>query len=150
MFGNQQRQELGKVFEDASAEAQRLGDRRVGTEHIALAMLHDPDSVTAKALGVSLADAREALQTLDSAALAVVGIQAIEPGPAQPAKVRIRLTPAARETLNSLRFDRSAKPLRPQHVLLGLLGRASPDPVAELIDALGIDREQVRERLLVS
>lgn len=150
MFGSQQRQELGKVFEDASLEAQRIGDRRIGTEHIVLAMLADAGSTTARALGVTLTEAREALQALDSAALALVGIQVVDPGPAQPAKARIRLSPAARDTFKDLRFDRTAKPLRPQHVLLGLLDRATPDPAAELLDALDIDRDQVRVRLLAS
>jgi hypothetical protein len=147
MFGSQQRQELGKVFHDASAEAQRMGDRRVGTEHVALALLADPDSATAKALGVSLDDARNTLQTLDSAALAAVGIRALDPGPVLPAKIRIRLTPGARDVFAGLRSNRSTKPSRPQHVLLGLLDCATPDPAAALIDALGIDRAQVRERL---
>jgi ATP-dependent Clp protease ATP-binding subunit ClpA len=151
MFGSQQRQELGKVFHDANAEAARMGDRRIGTEHVTLAMLADPNSVTAKALAVSLDEARKALQALDSAALAAVGIEAVDPGPgAQPARVRMRLTPGARDVFSGLKANRSAKPPRPQHVLLGLLDCAKPDPAAELIDALGVDRAQVRQRLQAS
>jgi ATP-dependent Clp protease ATP-binding subunit ClpA len=147
MFGSHQRQELGKVIHDASAEAQRMGDRRVGTEHVALALLADPDSATARALGVSLDDARNTLQTLDSAALGAIGIRALDPGPAVPAKLGIRLTPGARHVFARLPSNRSTKPPRPQHVLLGLLDCAKPDPAAELLDALGIDRDRVRERL---
>lgn len=147
MFGSQQRQELGKVILDANAEAHRMGDRRVGTEHVALAMLADPDSVTAKALGVSLEQARNTLQSLDSAALAAVGIQTLDPGPAQPSTGRIRLTPGARHVFAHLRSSRSTKPPRPQHVLLGLLECLKPDPAAELLDALGVDRAEVRDRL---
>jgi ATP-dependent Clp protease ATP-binding subunit ClpA len=148
MFGSQQRQELGKVFHDANSEAARMGDRRIGTEHVTLALLTDPDSVTAKALAVSLEDARKALQALDSAALAAVGIEAVDPGPgAPPARVRMRLTPGARSVFASLRTNRSTKPPKPQHLLLGLLDCAKPDPAAELLDALGVDRAEVRARL---
>jgi hypothetical protein len=34
-----------------------------------------------------------------------------------------------------------------QHVLLALLARPRPDPAAELFDALGVDRAEVRQRL---
>jgi hypothetical protein len=34
-----------------------------------------------------------------------------------------------------------------RHVLLGLLSRTRPDPVAVLLDALGVDRAAVRTRL---
>ncbi len=96
MLVNLKQHELGKVMLDASAEAQRLGDRTVGTEHLTLALLADPVSPSAKALGVSLAEARKALQTLDFAALSAVGIDAVEPGPATAPRARIRLSPAQR------------------------------------------------------
>lgn len=147
MFGSQQRRELGRVFHDASAEAQRMGDNRVGTEHVTLALLSDPDSATARALGVSLIDARQALQSLDSTALAAVGIGAVDPGPVEPTRQRIRLTPATRQLFQDLR---EPKPSGPQQVLLGLLERRSPDPAAELLDQLGVDRAQVRARLHAS
>ena len=147
MFGTQQRQELGKVFHDANAEAQRMGDRAIGTEHMTLALLADPESATAQGLGITLVQARETLQSLDFAALATVGIQAADPGPATPSRVRMRLTPAARNVFADMRSDRGAKPPKPQNVLLGLLERTSPDPAAALLDALGVDREAVRRRL---
>lgn len=67
---------MGRVYLAAAAEARRRGDRRVSTEHVALALLTDPDSETARALGVSLGAARTALQDLDSKALASLGIDA--------------------------------------------------------------------------
>ncbi|WP_425518082.1 Clp protease N-terminal domain-containing protein [Polymorphospora rubra] len=42
---------MGQVYLDANAEAVRRGDRRVGTDHVVLALLADRDSVTARALG---------------------------------------------------------------------------------------------------
>ena len=149
MLGSTQRHEMGKVFRDASAEAQRMGDRRVGTEHMALAMLADPDSPTAKALGVSLSQARETLQTLDFAALSAVGIDVEDPGPALPARGRIRLTPGARQVLVGLHRPKRTS-LKAEHVLIGLLARKSPDPAAELLDALGVDRARVHAELLAT
>ena len=81
MVSNQPRLGMGQVYRQASAEAKRRGDRRVSTEHIALAMLVDPDSETARALGVSLASARAALDTLDREALTSVGIEVINNPP---------------------------------------------------------------------
>ena len=45
---------MGRVYLDATAEARRRGDRRVGTEHLLLALIADPDSSTARALDVPL------------------------------------------------------------------------------------------------
>src|SRR5438105_3896402 len=139
MLGSQNR-ELGKVIVGASAEAQRLGDRTIGTEHLTLALLADPASPSAKALGVSLSDARQALQTLDFAALSAVGIDAVEPGPARPARERIRLSPGAKSVLAGMHKSKWPRPLTGKHVLIELLGRHSPDPAAEVLDALGVDR----------
>jgi hypothetical protein len=147
MLGSRQRAEMGKVFIAASAEAQRMGDRRIGTEHLTLALLADPGSPTAKALAVTLAQARDTLLSLDHAALAAVGIDAVDPGPAAAPKTRIRLTPGARDVFGGLRGNHAGKPLQAQNVLLGLLDRRRPDPAAELLDALGVDRSQVRSRL---
>ena len=90
---------MGRVYLDALAEARRRGDRRVGTDHIALAMLCDPDSDTARALGFSLDSARTALETLDSEALATLGIDApfVEVATAPRTSERLSLTPAGRE-----------------------------------------------------
>ena len=89
---------MGRVYLDAAAEARRRGDRRVSTEHVALAMLSDAGSVTAQALGVSLVSARAALHDLDRGALATLGIEASFDGPVLPGRPneRLRLTPSAR------------------------------------------------------
>ena len=64
------------VVTSALEEARLRGDRRIGTEHLLLGLLHDPDSVAARTLGIDLATAQEALDALDRAALAAVGIDA--------------------------------------------------------------------------
>ena len=47
-----------KVLACAAQEARRRGDRRLGTDHLLLGLLCDPDSSAAAALGVDLAAAR--------------------------------------------------------------------------------------------
>jgi len=56
----------------ASEEARRRGDRRYGTDHILLALFEEP-SIEAL-LGVSLQQARLALESLDREALGALGL----------------------------------------------------------------------------
>lgn len=140
---------MGTVYLDANAEALRRGDRRVGTEHLVLAVLSDPDSPAARALGTDLATAREALAALDRQALAAIGLS-LPPG--QPVlagneKDRVKLTPAARAVFTGLRAHAAGRRLGVHHVLLGLLRLRAPDPAAVLLDRLGVDRPAVRRRL---
>jgi ATP-dependent Clp protease ATP-binding subunit ClpA len=143
---------MGRVYLDASAEAVRCGDRRVGTEHLVLALLKDPDSLAAKTLRVELGAARAALQALDRKALRSVGIDEVFDGKVFPGNntERLRLTPAARNVFSGLRNTAAGERLGVQHVLLALLSLQRPDPAADLIDALEVDRETVRSRLRAS
>lgn len=140
---------LGRVVWDAEVEAGRRGDRRIGTEHVLLALLVDADSVPARAFGVSLAAARDALHALDRNALAAVGISlpAADLGRAFPERGRPRLTPGAVAVFKDLGRVSRGERLGVHHVLVALLARERPDPAAELIDALDIHREDVRRRL---
>lgn len=140
---------MGRVYLDAASEARRRGDRRVGTDHIALAMLCDPGSEPTQALEVSLESARAALQTLDTEALATLGIDAsfTDAASATRREERLPLTPAARAIFTSLRRVAAGERLSRKHVLLALLARQRPDPAAELFDALGVDCDAVRDRL---
>ena len=149
MVSNQPRLGMGQVYRQASAEAKRRGDRRVSTEHIALAMLVDPDSETARALGVSLESARAALDTLDREALTSVWIEVIHDPPSISGRTgeRFRLTPAGRGVFTGLRREAGGERLGVKHVLLALLSRERPDPAAELFHAIGVDRTQVGNRL---
>ena len=141
------------VLASATEEARRRGDRRLGTDHLLLGLLHEEDSRAAKALGVSLADARAASDALDLAALAAVGIQAGAFGGGPPAPFGRRLPPltsGARAV-----FKRAIDEARPgktgridaTHFLLALLPLQRPDPAAELLGALGVDPAAVRQRL---
>jgi ATP-dependent Clp protease ATP-binding subunit ClpA len=140
---------MGQVYLDANTEALRRGDRKVGTEHVLLALMTGPGSVTAQALATDPDTAREALDTLDQEALASIGINAAFPGPVFPGRERDRLplTPAAKAVLTGLRKEAGQERIGIQHVLLGLISRTFPDPAAALLDALGVDRGAVRARL---
>ena len=141
---------LGRIVLDATAEARRRGDRTVGTEHLLLALLIDPAAPTARALGVSIADARSALDTLDDIALSALGITATGSSTTVvPSKMRrrLRLTPAAGRVFVGSRRLSAGERLGPQHVLLSLLLTTRPDPAADLLDAMGVDRNEVRSRL---
>ena len=142
----------------AREEARRCGDRRVGTDHLLLGLLHDP--ATATALGVSLEQGRRALDSIDREALESLGLTA--PLDAPPLEVRsvptrptlravlqdrLRMTPAAKVALErAARPARQRKRVDPHDVLLCLLDLKYPDPVADLFVELNIDGEAVRAR----
>ncbi len=70
------------IYLQASEEARRRGDRRVGTDHILLALFEDP-SIEA-VLDVSLQQARQALEALDHEALGSLGLDPGTDAPALP------------------------------------------------------------------
>src|SRR6266511_1836149 len=141
------------VLTAAADEARRRGDRRLGTDHLLLGLLHDPAAEAASALGVDLASARAAQDALDRAALAAVGIHAGDLGPiGEPGGAHRRppLTSGARAV-----FKRAVEQAHPRksgrigtrHFLLALLACQRPDPAAELLHELGVDPAVVRDRL---
>jgi ATP-dependent Clp protease ATP-binding subunit ClpA len=141
---------LGYTFLGACEEAKRRGDPTVGSEHLLLAVLADPDALPAQALGFDLRSARAALDAMDEHALATVGIDARVRPPLlpRPRLGRIRLTPSAKAVLQgSVKQAEKRRNMGPQHVLLALLERERPDPAAELFASLGVDVDAVRERL---
>jgi hypothetical protein len=139
---------FGATYYDARNEAIRRGDRTIGTEHLVLALLTDPASPAARALGCDLDSARRALDALDSQALAAIGVQpGITAGPvAVRATGRLRLTPAAKAVLTGIRDARKNREAGLEIVLNALLDLPRPDPAAELLAALGVDGRAARER----
>jgi ATP-dependent Clp protease ATP-binding subunit ClpA len=142
---------VGATYYDARDEAIRRGDRTVGTEHLVLALLVDPDSPTAQALDRDLEAARIALEALDAQALAAIGIQSEMT--ARPVAIRppgrLRLTPAAKAIFTSSGDTRKARGPGLGAVLSALLDLPRPDPAAELLAALGVDGRAVRERFAI-
>ncbi|MGC1419740.1 MAG: Clp protease N-terminal domain-containing protein [Acidimicrobiales bacterium] len=144
-------------------EAQSRGDRRVGTDHLLIGLLRDPE--VEGLLGVSLESARAMLDSLDRSALAAVGIVAEVEAPrlddrALPKRPsakelwrvrdRLRLTPAAADVLREAgRPIRRGRNISAQQVLAALMENRPPDPAAVLLEALGVDRAAVRSRLTI-
>jgi hypothetical protein len=138
---------------DAAAEARLRGDDRIGTDHLLLGLLRPHGSLTSRILGIDMAFAQAAWEDLDRAALAAVGIDVGEM-PARDVIVSRRrppLTSGARAALKrSVDIAKAAGPLRrieERHLLLAILGCRRPDPAAELLAALGVDPDAMRERL---
>jgi hypothetical protein len=139
---------FGATYFDARDEAVRRGDRIIGTEHLVLALLVDPASPAARAIGRDLDSARDALDALDAEAMAAVGLRpGITAGPvAVRTGARLRLTPAAKAVFTGL-----PEPRRNRRALLGkvlgaVLDLRRPDPAAELLAALGVDPDAARRR----
>jgi hypothetical protein len=149
------------IYLRAGEEARRRGDRRTGTDHVLLALLEDP-SIEA-VLGVSLQQARQALESLDREALGALGLGSGIDAPELPMRAvpkkptlkylmlqkdRLRMTPAAKKVL-----EETSKPNRgrlyvtAQQVLTQILTLQPPDPAAVLLGALGVNTSEVRRRL---
>ncbi len=148
------------IYLRASEEARRRGDRRTGTDHLLLALLEDP-SIEA-ALGVSLQQARQAVESLDREALGALGMGPSTDAPPLPMRAvpkkpkirdiakkdRFRMTPAAKKVL-----EEASKPNRrrlyvtaPQ-VLAQILTLQPPDPAAVLLGALGVNTSEALHEL---
>ena len=149
------------IYLQASEEARRRGDRRTGTDHLLLALLEDP-SVEA-VLGVSLQQAREALESLDREALGALGLGAGAGAPpltmrAVPKKPRIRdvakkdrfrMTPAAKKVLEDAYKPKGHRKLQVTgpEVLAQILTLQPPDPAAVLLGALGVNTSDALQAL---
>jgi hypothetical protein len=144
----------------AGEEARRRGDRRTGTDHLVLALLDDSSSEVV--LGVSLQQARDALQALDQEALGALGMGSGTDAPPLPMRAvpkkptfravmkkdRLRMTPAAKKVLEeAVRPNRRKTQVTDQQVLVQLLMLQRPDPAAVLLGALGVSTSEVRRRL---
>lgn len=140
------------VLDAATSEARRLGDARIGTHHLLLGLLDNPDSLTSHILQVDRNAARDALTELDRMALTAIGIEARLLDQPTPVRSRRRppLTSGARAALKqSVDRARTAgdKRVSEHHLLRGLLEQRSPDPAADLLAQLDVDRDAALDRL---
>ena len=144
----------------ASEEARRRGDRRTGPEHLLLALLEDPSIEVV--LGVSLQQARQALESLDHEALGALGLGSGSDAPPLPMRAvpkkptiravmkkdRLRMTPVAKKVLEeAVKPNRRKTQVTAQQVLAQILTLRPPDPAAVLLGALGVNTSEVRRRL---
>ena len=148
------------IYMQGSEEARRRGDRRTGTDHLLLGLLEDPSIEVV--LGVSLQQARQALESLDQEALGALGMGSGTDAPALPMRAvpkkptfravmkkdRLRMTPAAKKVLeDAVKPNRGKTQVTAQQVLAQILTLQPPDPAAVLLGALGVNTSDVRRRL---
>ena len=148
------------IYMRASEEARRRGDRRIGTDHVLLALLEDPSIEVV--VGVSLQQARQALESLDQEALSALGLGSSTDAPPLPMRAvpkkptiravmkkdRLRMTPAAKKVLEeAVKPNRRKTQVTAQQVLAQILTLQPPDPAAVLLGALGVNTSEVRRRL---
>jgi ATP-dependent Clp protease ATP-binding subunit ClpA len=138
------------AVEDARYETGRRGDRRIGTEHLLLALLQD--EALAQIVGVDIAAAQEAANQLDRAALASIGLTLgdFKPSRSTPLRRFVPLTSGAKTVIQQTVTYAAAEKSRvitTRHIMLAILDRHEPDPAATLLTALLVDRPKLRERL---
>ena len=139
------------AVEDAVYEAGRRGDRRIGTEHLLLALLADDELATI--VGVDASAANEAVDRLDRTALAAVGLTLGEYRHiplSRSARHTASMTSGAKLVLKrslAAAVSEKAKTITSRHMMVALLERSEPDPAATLLAALPVDRAELRERL---
>jgi hypothetical protein len=146
---------LRPVVALARQEAERRGDRRVGTDHLLLALMDDTAQPCPEALGATPEQGRAALAALDRDALAAIGVRLDEPVATEgrPARDhrRLPLNSSVRAALVRAKHtadgERRGRRVQPRHLLLALLAASRPDPAAELLAALRVDPLEVRNRL---
>lgn len=131
-------------------EAQRRGDRRVGTDHLLMGVLRDADS--AAVVGVGIDEARATADALDRKALVAIGIDIgdFQPMVAPRTGIRTQFTSGARSALQRTLVHTTAERARritPQHLLLALTEREQPDAAAALLCELNVDTAELRRRL---
>jgi hypothetical protein len=149
------RSPFADVVRAALDEARLRGDRRMGTEHLLLGLLRAPGSPAARAFGVDLPTARAALDELELSALRTIGIdpdriRALAELPRRHPQLTVAALTSGARAVVRLAVDATTARTRadaPGHLLRALLDRGYPDPVAALIDQLGVDRITVRARL---
>lgn len=139
------------AVEDARLEAERRGDRRIGSEHLLIALLQN-DGLAA-VVGVDAQTARDTADRLDCSALAAIGLTLGEFRPATAGGVGRRvpfMTAGAKAVIRHSLTEASAEKARTitsRHMLLAVLDRHEPDPAATLLAELSIDPTALRERL---
>lgn len=157
------------TFVYAREEARLRGDRVVGTEHLVLGLMRDPQ--LSGLLEADLNAAREALAAIDRDALSAIGLDASLAEPPMPASLsanldqapsgrpprptvrellthRMPMTPAAKTALRVGGRDlRRSRLSDPRQVLSALLTLEPPDPAAVLFNQLGVDRTALRAAL---
>ena len=130
-----------RVVVRAQEEADALGHRYIGTEHLLLALIASDAGVAANALA--------ALGVGRDAVLAEI-VRRVGGAEADHAAGRLPFTPKAKKVLElALREVRELKheSIGPEHILLGIV-RERENVACEILGALGADEESVRRSVI--
>jgi hypothetical protein len=139
------------AVDGARHEAERRGDRRIGTDHLLIALLQD--AAVAQVTGVDALVARQTADQLDREALAAIGITLADWQPdrgAAPGRRVLFMTAGAKAVIGhslAVAAAEKARAITPRHMLLALLHRHEPDPATTLLAALPLDQTALRLRL---
>jgi ATP-dependent Clp protease ATP-binding subunit ClpA len=139
------------AVDGARHEAQRRGDRRIGTDHLLIALLED--AAVAQVTGVDALVARQTADQLDREALAAIGITLAGWQPdreAPPGRHVLFMTAGAKAVIGralGVAAAEKAPAITPRHMLLALLDQHEPDPATALLAALPLDQTALRLRL---
>ncbi|MFP4354295.1 MAG: Clp protease N-terminal domain-containing protein [Phycisphaerae bacterium] len=130
-----------RVLELEGIEAQRMHHDYLGTEHLLLALIREPEGHGHRALeavGVDIRHAREALAEI------------VEPGPDVDIPEFFHQTPHIKHVM-SVALDQARQLRSPnigtEHLLLALLDETEGVAV-RLLDHLGVQRGRVREEVI--
>ncbi|WP_253763623.1 ATP-dependent Clp protease ATP-binding subunit [Hamadaea flava] len=129
-----------RVMVLAQEEARMLNHDNVGTEHVLLGLIHEGESVGAKALeklGISLEGVRQQVEEVLGQGRQAVGGQ-------------IPFTPRAKKVLElSLReaLQLGHNYIGPEHILLGLV-REKESIAAQILARMGADLNRVRQQVI--
>ncbi|RIJ71304.1 hypothetical protein D1871_14900 [Nakamurella silvestris] len=139
-----------EAITSSADEAARRGDRRIGTDHLLLGVMHDP--AMAGVLGRDLRQARAELADLDLRALKAVGIDvgSFQPPGSTSKPRRSSFSSGARAVIPralALATGERSRRITTGHLLLALIELAEPDPAAALLAGLGVDTAEVRRCL---
>ena len=134
----------------AMEEARSRGDKRLGTEHLLLGALHEPQP--SALLGISLEDAHKAASRLDTAALKAIGLETRDlKGASMPtAGRRPPFSSGAKEVMANMvkqAMGQKSRQITTSNLLVALLDREEHDPVSALLEELKVDKATVRARL---
>jgi len=139
------------AVDGARQEAERRGDRRIGTDHLLIALLKD--AAVAQVAGVDALAARQTADQLDREALAAIGVKVADWQPdrgATPGRRVLFMTAGAKAVIGhalAVAVAEKAPAITPRHLLLALLDQHEPDPASTLLAALPLDQTALRLRL---
>lgn len=129
-------------------EAARRGDRRIGTDHLLLGILHDPD--ISALTGIDVETARSHAQNLDHRALAAIGIdvEAFNPVLSTRPNRHMPFSSGTRTVIPralALATTEKSRQITTTHLLHALLEQHPPDPAAVLLADLQIESDTLHD-----